>query len=133
MHQLGTKNQVPNFSQSSFCCGHNLKRKKGGKKKGSRRGRKEERMRNERGRPLCKVIACGKTEQAHNDGFCRTHFNQFVVEDDLTGVDGMQDPWTCSCGKQWPQCQKRCGNTKCQKVSVSCSSVSFAIAHLSSY
>lgn len=75
-------------------------------------------LRNERGRPLCKVINCGKTEQAHNDGFCRTHFNLFVIDDnDHGGIDGMKDPWTCVCGKQWPQMQKRCGNTKCQKVS----------------
>jgi hypothetical protein len=74
-------------------------------------------LRNSRGRPLCKVVDCGKTEQAHNDGFCRTHFNQFVVDDaDNAGVDGLKDPWTCSCGKQWPQMQKRCGSAKCQKV-----------------
>jgi hypothetical protein len=75
-------------------------------------------LRNERGRPLCKVINCGKTEQAHNDGFCRTHFNLFVIDaDEHGGIDGMKDPWMCVCGKQWPQMQKRCGNTKCQKVS----------------
>mmetsp|Transcript_18983 Transcript_18983/g.29286 ORF Transcript_18983/g.29286 Transcript_18983/m.29286 type:complete len:463 (-) Transcript_18983:148-1536(-) len=73
-------------------------------------------LRNERGRPLCKVINCGKTEQAHNDGFCRTHFNLFVIDaDEHGGIDGMKDPWMCVCGKQWPQMQKRCGNTKCQK------------------
>lgn len=111
------------IASSSIRCGQ-CHRWRHGQKPGSRRTYVPEDsgvqisdvvMRNERGRPLCKVINCGKTEQAHNDGFCRTHFNQFVVEDDLTGVDGMQDPWTCSCGKQWPQCQKRCGNTKCQK------------------
>lgn len=75
-------------------------------------------LRNDRGRPLCKVVDCGKTEQAHNDGFCRTHFNLFAIGNDnehSSGVDGIKDPWTCSCGKQWPQMQKRCGNTKCQK------------------
>ena len=74
-------------------------------------------LRNERGRPLCKVINCGKTEQAHNDGFCRTHFNQFVLDDPDYVENGMKNPWTCVCGKQWPEMQKRCGNKNCQKVS----------------
>ena len=26
--------------------------------------------------------------------------------------------WNCTCGKQWPSKQKRCGNTKCQKVTL---------------
>lgn len=33
--------------------------------------------------------------------------------DDVTA----ESSWTCSCGKQWPSTHKRCGNTKCQKVS----------------
>lgn len=68
---------------------------------------------NERGRLLCKVIGCGKTEQTHNDGFCRAHFNQFAISME----DVYYEKWTCECGGEWSVRQKRCGNVKCQKVS----------------
>lgn len=69
-------------------------------------------LKNERGRPLCKVIGCGKAEQAHNDGFCRTHFNEFAILSD----DAEDEKWTCECGEEWSIRNKRCGNTSCQKV-----------------
>eukprot|EP00985_Skeletonema_marinoi_P005765 scaffold2504_cov138-Skeletonema_marinoi.AAC.2 len=71
-------------------------------------------LKNERGRPLCKVIGCGKAEQTQNDGFCRTHFNEFAIPTDVTEVD-LSEKWTCECGEEWPVRQKRCGNTSCQK------------------
>jgi len=73
-------------------------------------------LKNERGRPLCKVIGCGKAEQTHNDGFCRTHFNEFAIPTDGAEED-TSEKWTCECGEEWSVRQKRCGNTSCQKVS----------------
>ena len=29
---------------------------------------------------------------------------------------GGEEVWICSCAKQWPMTQKRCGNTQCCKV-----------------
>ncbi|KAL7495990.1 hypothetical protein ACHAWT_008318 [Skeletonema menzelii] len=71
-------------------------------------------LRNERGRPLCKVIGCGKAEQSNNDGFCRTHFNEFVILTDGAEED-LAEKWTCECGEEWSSRHKRCGNTSCQK------------------
>jgi hypothetical protein len=72
-------------------------------------------LKNERGRVLCKVIGCGKAEQAQNDGFCRTHFNEFAITDGMD--EDLSEKWTCECGNEWSVRQKRCGNTRCQKVS----------------
>lgn len=72
-------------------------------------------LRNERGRPLCKVIGCGKVEQAHTDGFCKIHFNEFAIPTDETEEDSFEK-WTCECGEEWSVRQKRCGSTSCQKV-----------------
>ena len=71
------------------------------------------RLTNHRGRPLCKVIGCGKMDQNDNDGFCRMHFNMFAVH--VPGADGVES-WTCECGTTLGGNQKRCGN--CNKVSV---------------
>ena len=73
-------------------------------------------LKNARGRPLCKVIGCGKAEQSNNDGFCRTHFNLFAVKNDI--AEDPSERWTCVCGEEWSIKQKRCGNSSCQKVSV---------------
>ena len=50
-----------------------------------------------------------------------------VVEEDegsgassLANVNNSNEAWTCSCNMQWPSTQKRCGNTKCNKVSEHC-------------
>ena len=72
-------------------------------------------LKNARGRVLCKVIGCGKAEQAQNDGFCRTHFNEFAITDGMD--EDLSEKWTCECGNEWSVRQKRCGNTRCQKVS----------------
>ena len=61
------------------------------------------------------MIGCGKAEQAQNDGFCRTHFNEFAITDGMD--EDMSEKWTCECGNEWSVRQKRCGNTRCQKVS----------------
>ena len=71
-------------------------------------------LKNARGRPLCKVIGCGKAEQSNNDGFCRTHFNLFAIKD---YEEDSSEKWTCVCGEEWSITQKRCGNSSCQKVS----------------
>jgi hypothetical protein len=76
-------------------------------------------LKNERGRPLCKVIGCGKAEQSHNDGFCRTHFNEFAILTDGAEEEA-SEKWTCECGEEWSIRQKRCGNSSCQKVSSLC-------------
>ncbi|KAL9189816.1 hypothetical protein ACHAXT_009491 [Thalassiosira profunda] len=62
---------------------------------------------NSKGRPLCKVIGCGKMDQSGNDGFCRMHFNQFSVPSD--GEDEAGEPWTCPCGNVLGGRNKRCG------------------------
>lgn len=73
-------------------------------------------LKNEKGRLLCKVIGCGKAEQSNNDGFCRTHFNQFAILTEDAEEDS-SEKWICECGEEWSGRQKRCGNTSCQKVS----------------
>ncbi len=35
----------------------------------------------------------------------------------VANANNKAEAWTCSCGKRWPAVQKRCGNTKCNKVS----------------
>ncbi|KAL7544620.1 hypothetical protein ACHAWF_007995, partial [Thalassiosira exigua] len=71
---------------------------------------------NDKGRPLCKVVGCGKLDQSKNDGFCRMHFNMFAVSDGQSGGAGGGDssePWNCGCGHIMDAGKKRCG--KCNR------------------
>eukprot|EP00579_Thalassiosira_antarctica_P031313 CAMPEP_0202031776 /NCGR_PEP_ID=MMETSP0905-20130828/65190_1 /ASSEMBLY_ACC=CAM_ASM_000554 /TAXON_ID=420261 /ORGANISM="Thalassiosira antarctica, Strain CCMP982" /LENGTH=694 /DNA_ID=CAMNT_0048595623 /DNA_START=59 /DNA_END=2144 /DNA_ORIENTATION=+ len=69
------------------------------------------RRKNATGSPLCLAVDCEKNAQAntkinHSRGFCRVHFNLWLIS------TGQIESWDCVCGNKVPV-EKRCG--KCHR------------------
>lgn len=51
----------------------------------------------------CRAISCDKNYQGNSDGFCRQHYNQYLIN------TGQCNSWDCICGGQVPDIMARCG------------------------